>query len=137
MQKTITKEINSRLLENFRAEEISKAVMEMGGTKAPGFDGFQAVFFQKFWAIVSEDVTKFCIGVLNRKDSLNEVNSTIIILISKVSAPDCMTSFRPISLCMVLYKIIAKVIANRFKRVLEVCIDDAQGAFVPGRLITE
>ncbi|PPD77133.1 hypothetical protein GOBAR_DD25940 [Gossypium barbadense] len=72
VQKTITEEINSRLLENFRAEEISKAVMEMGGTKAPGFDGFQAVFFQKFWAIVGEDVTKFCIGVLNRKDSLNE-----------------------------------------------------------------
>ncbi|XP_016715474.1 uncharacterized protein [Gossypium hirsutum] len=64
--------MNSRLLENFRAEEISKAVMEMGGTKAPGFDGFQAVFFQKFWGIVGEDVTKFCIGVLNREDSLNE-----------------------------------------------------------------
>lgn len=36
-----------------------------------------------------------------------------------------------------IYKLIAKVIANRFQFVLEECIDQAQSTFVPGRLISD
>lgn len=48
-----------------------------------------------------------------------------------------MTSFRPINLCSVLYKTILKEITNRLKIVLNICIDEAHGAFVPGRLISD
>lgn len=56
---------NKKLLGKFTGEEIYAALKDMEPTKAPGMDGFPAMFFQKFWNIVGESVTAYCLGVLN------------------------------------------------------------------------
>lgn len=50
----------------------------------------------------------------------------------KVKDVVSMTDFRPISLCNVLYKIIAKTLANRLKLVLPDVIDEYQSVCQEG-----
>lgn len=56
-------------------------------------------------------------------------------LVPKCERPKNMKDWRPISLCNVLYKIVAKVLANRMKQFLPDVVFEFQSTFVPGRSI--
>jgi hypothetical protein len=86
---------------------------------------------------VGSEVCKVALHFLNGAKMNENINKTHIALIPKKTAPSCVSDFRPISLCNVSYKIIAKVLANRLKVILPYVISANQSAFVPGRLITD
>lgn len=62
---------------------------------------------------------------------------TPIDLNPKTKSHSIVTKFKPMNLCNVFYKIIAKVLANQFKAILLYVISPTHSAFVPRRLITD
>lgn len=69
---------------------------------------------------------------MNEGKLINSTNRADIVLIPKIPNPSNIVNFRQISLCSIIYKIIAKVLANRFQGVIKRCIDNSQSAFVLG-----
>jgi hypothetical protein len=137
MEGRVSTAMNAQLLKKFEATEVDAALSQMQPLKSPGPDGFAASFYQRSWPTVREDVCKAALAFLNHGSFDEELNSTYIALVPKVKTPVHITDFRPISLCNVMYKLIAKVLANRLKNVLPFIISPSQSAFIPGRMITD
>lgn len=57
----------SRLTKPYNKLEIEEVVHSLGALKAPGPDGLQALFFQKNWDLVKDDVTKAVTQALEGK----------------------------------------------------------------------
>ncbi|KAK3204450.1 hypothetical protein Dsin_018496 [Dipteronia sinensis] len=85
----------------------------------------------------SHKVTAACLGFLNDGHGLEEVNGTLITLIPKVRRAERIMDYRSISLCNVLYKIVAKALANRLRGALGAVISETQSVFIPGRIISD
>ena len=133
----VSSEMNQSLIKEFTKEEVVAALKQMHPTKAPGPDGMSAIFFQKYWNVVGNDVTSMVLNVLNCNKSIVEINKTYITLVPKIKSPSKTTEYRPISLCNVVYKLISKVLANRLKAILPHLITENQSAFLFERLITD
>ncbi|XP_031099874.1 uncharacterized protein LOC116004082 [Ipomoea triloba] len=128
---------NENLLRPFEAEEVKAALFSMFPDKAPGPDGMNPGFYQHFWDVVGEDVTSFVLNCLSTCSFPEGLNDTNVVLIPKKCVPQMVTDLCPIALCNVVYKFMAKMIANRMKPLLGDVISESQSAFIPDRLITD
>ncbi|KAL4277800.1 hypothetical protein GQ457_03G017200 [Hibiscus cannabinus] len=130
-------DMNASLLRPFAADEVVFAFHDIGPDKAPGIDGFPSRIFRLHWDMIGSDFIQLCLDLLHGSVDLATFNRTVLVLIPKSCLPNSMRQFRPISLCTVIYKTISKVLVNRFKSILPLCISPNQGAFVSGRSITD
>lgn len=100
------------LMQPVTKEEVRRAVCSMGAFKAPGPDGIQPFFFQRFWHVVGDSV-KYFVQCGIRNGSIPDcVNQSLITLIPKVEHPEEISQFRPISLCNVIVRIVSKVLVG-------------------------
>ncbi|KAJ9552900.1 hypothetical protein OSB04_016945 [Centaurea solstitialis] len=115
--------------------EIREAIFSISNDKSPGFDGYSSKFFKAAWNIVGPDVLLAIHNFFYRGRLAKELNHTLLCLLPKVPNATFVSDFRPIACCSVLYKCISKVIVNRMKPYLDVLVNKAQSAFIPGRRI--
>jgi hypothetical protein len=130
-------EMNRNLLKVFTSIEVDMPFKQMHPLKSPGLDGMSAYFYQHSWMTVCNEVCLAMFDFLNNGGFDPAINDTFITLIPKFKTPTCIMKYKPISLCNVIYKVIAKVLANRLKKVLPHIISSNQRTFIPGRLIID
>lgn len=90
-----------------------------------------------FFDILGNDLLQVFVECRMGRHMYEAFNSTFIALIPKSDDPQTFNDFRPISLYNCIYKIIAKVIANRLKPILSEFISPEQFAFLEHRQIHE
>ncbi|CAN6691340.1 unnamed protein product [Malus baccata var. baccata] len=126
----VTTEDNLALTTAVTEEEIKTVVFQIPPTRAPGPDGYSGCFYQDHWDTVGKDVIRIVKAFWHSGTILRKLNHTNLVLIPKVKCPRNMTQYRPIALCNVIYKVIAKVLSNRLKTVMPKAISDNQSAFI-------
>ncbi|KAG5548914.1 hypothetical protein RHGRI_014320 [Rhododendron griersonianum] len=118
-------------------KEIKDTFSSLNPQKAPGPDGYNAAFFQKAWPVIGHEVTSAVKLFFRSGQLLKKANATSVALVPKIPNPSKVGDYRPISCCNVVYKCIAKILANKIKPVLPILIDPAQSGFVQGRRIAD
>ena len=95
---------------------INDTLFQMQDLKAPGLDGFLAIFLQRVLVNCRKGCHKSCdifffsfFSFFESSRMHCEVNSSLIVLIPKTQNPSSFNNFRPISLYNIVYKIIAKI----------------------------
>nr|GEZ89679.1 RNA-directed DNA polymerase, eukaryota [Tanacetum cinerariifolium] len=116
-------------------QQLKRAVWKCGTDKSPGPDGFSFGFYRQFWSTIENDVFAEVLHFFTFGDIPNGCNSYFIALIPKVPDANLVKDFRPISLIGSMYKIIAKILANRLVGVLGDIVNEVQSAFITERQI--
>ncbi|KAJ9675260.1 hypothetical protein PVL29_024282 [Vitis rotundifolia] len=111
--------------------------MEMNGDKAPGPNGFTVAFWQACWDFVKEEILDLFKEFYDQRSFAKSLNTTFLVLIPKKGGAEDLGDFQPISLLGGLYKLLAKVLANRLKKVLGKVVSMDQNAFVRGKQILD
>ena len=114
-------------------EECRNAIFSMKNNKSPGSDGLSSEFYKCFW----DDIKTLVVDSANygfEKQELSESQKlAILTLLYKKGDKQCLDNWRPISLLNTDYKIIAKILCTRLKRVVNKLISYGQTGYLKQR----
>lgn len=98
---------------------MKEEVSHFNDNKSPSPIGFNFPFFKRFWSLLRVYV-RVMFEEFHRFSYLtHNFASSFVTLITKVKSHCFMGYFRPISIVGYIYKLIAKVLANRLGSVME------------------
>lgn len=117
-------------------EELYNNLKKFNKNKSPGLDGLTAEFFLSFWLEIKEILLamyneSFETGILHES-----MRSGLIILLEKKNQDKSLvSSWRPITLLNVDYKLLTKTLGSRLKLCIGSIVHEDQNGFVPDRNI--
>jgi hypothetical protein len=117
----ITLEINDSIYALPSKQEIFSVLTSIGFLKAPGPNGFTALFYKTYWSTVKDVVLSSIWDFFGSNRLLKKQNHTFITLIPKQFGAFFYASI-PNHQSVQIYKIISKILVNRFKSLLHLFI---------------
>lgn len=98
--------------------EVKPVIQKIAWAKSPGLDRWTTELFIECFDLMGPDLLAMVEDTRITGRILVALNATFIALIPKTSLQATFEDFRSISLCSLVYKLVAKIIANRMKLVL-------------------
>ena len=133
----LTKEQKSECEKKITEHEIHEAIKSMNIGSAPGLDGLPVELYKKYWKWLKRPLIEYydyCFNIGTLSES-TQVGLISLIHKGKQLPRDLIENWRPITLTNIDYKIIAKVLANRLKKVIGNLVGSHQQGFIKGRNI--
>lgn len=118
-------------------DEVRNVVFSMNANGASSPYGFGGFFYQKYWDMIGEDVFNAVLQFFKQGWLLPNLNSNLVVLISKFQGVDRIEHFMPIALTNFQFKIITKVIVDRLSSIAPKIISEQQRGFIKGRQIKD
>ena len=118
-------------------DEILQILQALPPLKAPGPDGYHALFFQTHWSSLGPSIIQVIQEIFERLTIPPNGGITNLVLIPKVAHPELITQFRPINICNTLYKLLSRIIVHRLKPFMAEAINPCQAGFVSGRRMSD
>ena len=113
--------------------EIESALKSFKKDRILGLDGCPVEFYLHFFELLGNELLHAIECGRTSRYITPSLNSTFMALIPRKDKPSTFADFRPISLCNLLYKLIAKVIAVKLKPFLYSHISREQYGFLKNR----
>uniref|UniRef100_A0A3B1IK57 Reverse transcriptase domain-containing protein n=1 Tax=Astyanax mexicanus TaxID=7994 RepID=A0A3B1IK57_ASTMX len=130
----ISTDIAKDLGQPISPSEVQNAIDSLKNGKSPGPDGFTAEFYKTF----ATQLVPFLTRVYNDAFKSGKLpqsltSASISLLLKKDKDPTLCSSYRPISLLNVDFKILSKILAQRLQKVMPILITTDQTGFISGR----
>jgi hypothetical protein len=138
LQYTVNTITSSQLLSIERTpdeEELTKIVKSFAHNKAPGSDGLTIEVVKECWPFLKVDILELVQHFWATGTLYPELLSGIFRIIPKQLDKLRLKFWRPLTMLQIVYKIIAKLLANRLGIILPTIVSPKQTGFVPGRQI--
>ena len=133
----LTEDQRQGLIEKVTVEEIKEALVCCDPSKAPGYDGFNIKYIKHIWPIIGEDFNRCILRFFDTGKFPKAINMTWVTLIPKKEGALELLDFQPISMVGSIYKVIAKILSRRTKRVISDLVGETQTTFVARRQILD
>lgn len=133
----VTPDMSEQLTVAFSNTELRLALNDVPAHKAPGHDTIPPELLKEIWGVAGDDLTTFLTECMEAGTLPKPVKYGLTLLIPKGGETVYIRNYRPISVLTGLYKLTAKVLANRLQPILPSCILPSQTAFVKNRSILD
>ena len=120
----------------FTKDEIFDALRDSNKGKSPGKDGLTPEFYLAFWDVLGDDLTDVLNQGFHREQLSASQSESVVRLLFKKGDRNDLRNWRPVSLLNADYKIAAKALANRLRKVLDTLVTNQQTCGIPGREIS-